>query len=165
MFAAAIVVASISATPIRPAEAATRTPRLDMAATRVQIAGSVWDAYPGLGFVNAACPAPVPRRAGERFTCSIQLRGTFLLVDAEQTDAHGSLRITSQQAVIARDALQKFIAGQTTLPGTVNCGPAPWIVARPGQKLTCTATLADGVRTVEVTVRDTNGTVTITGVR
>ena len=45
------------------------------------------------------------------------------------------------------------------------CGAAPFHVARPNQVLTCRAALADGTaRTVELTVADTAGNVTITGV-
>ena len=45
---------------------------------------------------------------------------------------------------------------------TVTCGSSAFIVARPGQKVTCSARLADGTtRQVEVLVRGVDGTITI----
>ena len=95
----------------------------------------------------------------------MQLPGAFLVVDAVETDGNGTVSFTSPQAVIAKLSLEQFVAANASLPARVDCGPAPWHTARPGQKVVCAADLADGTtRTVELTVQDTAGTVTITGV-
>jgi Domain of unknown function (DUF4333) len=126
---------------------------------------SVHAAYPDLVFGNVACPSGITRKRGVKFTCTVQLPGTFLVVEALQTDGNGNVSLSTQQAVIPSQLLRQFVAVNSSLPATVDCGPAPWRVARPGEKITCGVTLADGTtRTVELTVQDTAGNVTVTAV-
>ena len=134
-------------------------------AARRTVERSVHQAYPDLAFGNVACPDGIRQARGEKFTCTVQLPGTFLVVDAVQTDNRGNVALTTQQAVISSQLLRQFVGVNSSLPATVDCGPAPWRVARPGQKITCGVTLADGTaRTVELTVQDTAGNVTVTAV-
>jgi hypothetical protein len=141
---------------------AAELPRL--AARRV-VERSVHEVYPDLTFGNVACPSAVRRARGVSFTCTVQLPGTFLVVDAEQTDDKGSVDLSTQQAVITTQSLRDFVAANASLPATVDCGPAPFRVARAGQTIDCRAALADGTaRTVQLTVQDTAGNVTITAV-
>ena len=146
---------------VLPASAA-ELPRL---AARRSVESSVHAAYPGLTFGNVACPAGVERARGVSFTCTVQLPGTFLIVDAEQTDGRGTIALSTQQALIPTQALRDFVAQNASLPATVDCGTAPLHVARVGQTIDCRAALADGsARTVQLTVQDTAGTVTISAV-
>ena len=138
---------------------------LDTRATRREIARQVSATYQGLAFGNVACPSGVPRTRGARFTCTVQLPGTFLVFDATQPDGRGTVNFETAQAVLTRQAVEEFVAANASLAATVTCGTAAWLVVRPGQPLTCQATLVDGsVRNVQLTVRDTAGNVTITGV-
>ena len=112
-----------------------------------------------------ACPDGIARKRGVKFTCTVQLPGSFLVVDAVQTDGRGNVSLTTQQAVISSQLLRQFVAINSSLPATVDCGPAPWRVARPREKITCGVTLTDGTaRTVELTVQDTAGNVTVSAV-
>ena len=141
------------------------SPRLDMDAARRQIAALVQQTYPGLAAGNVACPASVARHRGDHFTCTLQVPGSFLVVDAEETDAQGGIHVDSSQAVIAKAQAEQFVAAHATLSAKVDCGPLPWLVLEAGQRFTCTASIADGtVQHVEVTVRDHDGNVAITGV-
>jgi hypothetical protein len=138
---------------------------LSRTAARRTVERSVHQAYPNLEFGNVACPDGIRRARGTKFTCTVQLPGTFLVVDAVQTDTHGTVSLTTQQAVISSQLLRQFVAVNSSLPATVDCGPAPWRVARPGAKITCGVTLADGTtRTAELTVQDTAGNVTVSAV-
>jgi Domain of unknown function (DUF4333) len=138
---------------------------LPRTAARRAVERSVHHAYPELVFGNVACPDGIPRQRGGKFTCTVQLPGTFLVVDATQTDASGNLSLTTQQAVIPSQLLRQFVAVNSSLPATVDCGPEPWRVARPGDKITCAVLLTDGTaRTAELTVQDTAGNVTVTAV-
>ena len=138
---------------------------LSPAAARRTVERSVHQAYPELTFGNVACPGHVRRARGTTFTCTVQLPGTFLVVDATQTDGNGGVSLTTQQAVIPTQLLRQFVGVNSSLPATVDCGPAPFRVARAGEKLTCGVALADGTaRTVELTVQDTAGNVTVTAV-
>ena len=144
-----------------PAGAAT----IDVRPVRAEIARQVTATYPGLAFGNVACPDGVTRRTGRRFTCTVQLPGTFLRLTATQTDSQGTVTFDTEQAVLSRQSLEEFVAASASLPATVTCGTAGWLVVRPGQQLSCHAALADGAsRDVQLTVRDTAGNVTITGV-
>ena len=138
---------------------------LSRTAARRTVERSVHQAYPDLAFGNIACPDGIRRARGAKFTCTVQLPGTFLVVDATQTNGDGNVSLTTQQAVIPSQLLRQFVAVNSSLPATVDCGPAPWRVARAGEKIICGVTLADGTaRTVELTVQDTAGNVTVTAV-
>jgi hypothetical protein len=153
--------ACVVATLVLPASAA----ELPRTAARRTVEASVHEAYPGLTFGNVACPAGVRRALGVSFTCTVQLPGTFLIVDAKQTDARGTIELSTQQALIPTQALRDFVAQNASLPATVDCGMGPLRVARVSQTIDCRATLADGTaRTVQLTVQDTAGTVTISAV-
>jgi hypothetical protein len=144
-----------------PADAA----ELSRAAARRTVERSVHEAYPNLTFGNVACPSGIQRARGVKFTCTVQLPGTFLVVDAEQTDGKGTVQLSTQQAVIPTQALRDFVAQNASLPATTDCGAAPFRVARAGQTIDCTAALADGTtRAVQLTVQDSAGNVTITAV-
>jgi hypothetical protein len=132
---------------------------------RAEIARLVGATYPGLAFGNVACPGAVTRAVRTTFTCTVQLPGAFLVVDATQTDGRGSVTLSSPQAVLTKQGLEQLVAANASLAATVDCGPAAWVVRRPGQQLSCTAALADGTtRTVQLTVRDAAGNVAITSV-
>ncbi len=138
---------------------------LDTRATRREIARQVGATYQGLAFGNVACPDGVARKNRARFTCTVQLPGTFLVFDATQTDGRGTVSFETTQAVLTKQVVEQFVAANASLAATVTCGTAAWLVLRPGQQFTCQATLADGsVRDVQLTVRDVAGNVTITGV-
>jgi hypothetical protein len=150
-----------AATVAAPAGAA----ELGTIATRRTVEALVHQAYPDLVFGNVACPDRVARKQGVKFTCTVQLPGTFLVVDAVQTDAKGTVTLSTGQAVIPNVLLQQFVAANASLPATVDCGPGAWRLARPGTTISCTTTLADGTtRQVQLTVNDTAGNVTITAV-
>ena len=155
------LVAGAWATVVTPASAA-ELPRL---AARRTVERSVHEAYPDLTFGNVACPAGIQRARGVSFTCTVQLPGTFLVVDAKQTDGSGTIALSTQQALIPTAALRDFIAKNASLPATVDCGPGPFRVAHAGQTIDCGATLADGTtRNVQLTVQDTAGNVTLSAV-
>ena len=138
---------------------------VDSTPVRKAIAKQVGATYPGLEFGNVACPDGVTRRRNVRFMCTVQLPGTFLFVEATQTDGNGTVAFETIHAVLERQALEGFVAANASLPATVTCGATAWLVARPGQVVTCHAAITDGSqRDVQVTVRDTAGDVTITGV-
>jgi hypothetical protein len=161
LFVLAAVVAVLTLGVAPPAGAAD----LSRTAARRTVERSVHDAYPDLQFGNIACPDGIRRARGVKFTCTVQLPGTFLVVDAVQTDGSGTVSLTTQQAVISTQLLRQFVGVNSSLPATVDCGPAPWRVARPGEKITCGVTLADGTaRTAELTVQDTAGNVTVSAV-
>ena len=120
---------------------------------------------PDLAFGNVACPEAVSKQVGTKFSCTVQLPGAFLVVDGTVSSANGTVTFLAAQAVLPKAQLEQFVAANASLPATVSCGAAPFLVARPNQVVTCRAALADGTaRTVELTVADTAGNVTITGV-
>ena len=68
--------------------------------------------------------------------------------------------------MIPTQGLRDLVSQNASLPATVDCGPAPFQVARAGHVVTCATTLADGTaRQVDLTVQDTAGNVTISAVR
>lgn len=132
---------------------------------RAEIARLVDANYPGLPHGNVACPGRVARARGSAFTCTVQVAGGFLVVEATQTDARGTVALATPQAVLAKQRLEDLVAANASLAATVDCGAGPWFVRRPGEQLVCRASLADGSgHDVQLTVRDPDGNVTITAV-
>ena len=159
----AVLVLGVAAASFAPDAASAAT--LGNVALRRSVEQLVHQTYPDLPFGNVWCPDRVERRRGATFACTVQLPGTFLVVDGRETNGAGSVSLSSAQAVIAATSLQQFVAANSSLPATVDCGPMPWHAVRPGTKLDCATTLADGTRrTVELTVGDSAGNVTITAV-
>ena len=131
---------------------------------RHDVAALVRTTYPDVPVGNVACPASVPKRSGATFHCTVQLPGAFLVVDGT-VGAGSAVTLAAAHAVLPKAQLEQFVAANASLPATVDCGPAPFRVARPGQVVSCRAALADGTaRTVGVTVADTAGNVTISAV-
>ncbi|MET0627882.1 MAG: DUF4333 domain-containing protein [Acidimicrobiia bacterium] len=155
--------ALLAGTGSTPAGAAS-SPMVSTARARTEIARLVETTYPGLAHGNVACPPTARRVTGATFTCTVQLPGTFLVVDATQSGTTGSFSLATPQAVLTKQAMEQFVAANASLSATVDCGPA-FLVRRPGDTVTCSAALADGTtRVVTLTVRDTSGAVTITSV-
>jgi hypothetical protein len=143
---------------------AASSPTVSTARARTEIARLVDATYPGLAHGNVACPPTASRATGATFSCTVQLPGTFLVVDATQSGPTGSFSLSTPQAVLTKQAMEQFVAANASLTATVDCGPA-FLVRRPGEQVLCSAALADGTtRTVALTVRDATGAVTITGV-
>jgi hypothetical protein len=161
VLAAAVVVASAAsvmiASPVRAATVGTTK-------ARTEIASLVRSTYSGMPFGNVACPTSVRRAAGVTFSCTVQLPGTFLVIDAAQRDGTGAVELSTQQAVLTKQALESLVAANASIPATADCGPTAWLVRNPGDVVSCAAALSDGTtRTVQLTVRDTAGNVTIIG--
>jgi hypothetical protein len=162
--AAVLSIVVVLGTP-STASAATNARALPRDGVRREVGRLVHTTYPNLAFGNVACPEAVAKRAGTKFACTVQLPGAFLVVDGTVSSGDGTVSLAAAQAVIPKAQLEQFVGANTSLPAIVDCGAAPFHVARPNQVVTCRASLADGtVRTVELTVADTAGTVTITGV-
>jgi hypothetical protein len=159
-FAAAGAAALLLVTTAAPGGAAT----LPGTGIRRNVTELVRSTYPDLPIGNVACPDRVAKRSGTTFHCTVQLPGAFLVVDG--TVGTGSaVTLAAAHAVLPKAQLEQFVAANASLPATVDCGSAPFRVARPGQVLSCRAALADGTaRTVGVTVADTAGNVTISSV-
>jgi hypothetical protein len=138
---------------------------LDRDATRRTVEQLVHTTYPTLGFGNIACPSGLARRRGAQFTCTVQLPGAFLVLTGRETDARGTVAFASDQVLLSRDALQQFVAQNSSIDSLVDCGAAPWRTARVGVTIGCAVLLADGSsRHVDLSVRDAEGTVAIIGV-
>jgi hypothetical protein len=70
---------------------------LSRTAVRRAVERSVHRAYPDLTFGNVACPDHVRRARGATFSCTVQLPGTFLVVDATQRNGDGNVSLTTHR--------------------------------------------------------------------
>ena len=157
-----LVAAATSSSSAAPAGAAD----LSRTAARRTVERSVHQAYPDLAFGNVACPDRVRRARGATFTCTVQLPGTFLVVEATQTNGDGNVSLTTQQAVIPTQLLRAVRRGQLLVAAPPSTAARHRSASpRAGEKIVCGVRLADGTaRTVELTVQDTAGNVTVTAV-
>ena len=95
----------------------------------------------------------------------MQLPGTFLVVDAKQTDGSGTIALATEQAVIPTQLLQQFVGV------TRRCPQRSTAARRPGSSPARAQTIYVRRRTgrrhrphVELTVQDTAGNVTVSAV-
>jgi len=162
---AAIVLVALATGAMLGGAGAASASTLSTARARDEIARLVTTAYPDLEVGNVVCPPTTRGAAGTTFTCTVQVPGTFLVVDATQDGTTGQVSLTTPDAVLTKPAMEQFVAASTSIGALVDCGSAPAIVRRPGQTVVCHALLDDGTgRTVTLSVRDTAGTVVIASV-
>lgn len=133
------------------------SPTLDTAHLQRAIAGSIL-AQHGL-HVAVSCPANVPRRVGERFTCTAHLVVGAYPVSATVTTSSGQVRYANAAPLTAlnigrvRSAITASILAQRHLRATVSC-PAQ-VLQQAGVSFTCTATI--GPRSYPFRVTETDG--------
>lgn len=137
---------------------------LDRKKLAKQVGVTVTAAHPDLPVTKVVCtPKKVKRKAGATATCGV-VAGTYALeMLVTVTDKSGNVTIASTQAVIPKANAEFLVAANATLPATADCGPATYLVKKPGESFTCTATFADGTQsTVTVTPTDVAGNASIT---
>jgi Domain of unknown function (DUF4333) len=95
---------------------------------------------------NVTCPARVPQRRGDVFTCTATLDVGSYPVSVTQTNASGRVRYDSQQPLIALNvakverAITTSIARQRGLAANVRCPPE--VLQRAGIRFSCVAITA-----------------------
>ena len=136
---------------------------LDRTKLAKQVGVAVAAAHPDLAVTRVRCPKTVKAKAGVTALCTVTA-GTFPLeMLVTVVDRKGNVTITATQAVIPKASAEFLVASNSTLGATVDCGPAPYLVRRPGEPITCTATFPDGTQSqVTLTVNDVAGNATIT---
>ena len=134
-------------------------------ATRREIARQVGASYQGLAFGNVACPDGVARKADRASPAPCSSRAMFLVFDATQTDGRGTVSFENTQAVMTRSAVEQFVAAKRAARGDGPCGNRGGARRAAGRPAHLPGEHRRRVeRTVQLTVRDTAGNVTITGV-
>ena len=84
--------------------------------------------------------AAAPVAAGGATVSTARARAEFerLVVDAGQAGG-GAVTLRSPQAALTKQGLEQLVTANASLTATVDCGPAPFVVRRPGQTVTCAA--------------------------
>ena len=156
-------VALIGALSGTPAGAA--APTIDGRRLAKAVRTTVTPQLAGLQVTAVRCPRRVTAKVGTTAVCDVTASGLNLQMLVTATDRRGGVTVASTQAVIPTAAAVTFVQNNTTVPATVDCGEAPWIVRPPGQTFSCTATFPEGqVQQVLVSVTDVAGNVAITAV-
>lgn len=138
---------------------------LDRKKLTKQVGASVAAAYPDLPVTKVRCPKKVKVKAGVTAACTVTAGDYTLGMLVTVADKKGNVTIASTQALIPKATVEGLIAFSTTLPATVDCGPAPYIVKLPGETFVCTARFEDGTaQQVTVTNNDAAGNVSLTSV-
>ena len=156
------LVAVVIAVAIAPAAGAVEL--LDRKKLTKAVAATVTAAHPDLPVTKVVClPKKVKRKPGATATCGVAAGPYALEMLVSVTDKLGNVTIASTQAVIPKANAEFLVAANATLPATANCGPAPYLVKKPGESFTCTASFADGTQSVvTVTPTDVAGNAVIT---
>jgi hypothetical protein len=128
------------------------------------VAATVTAAHPDLPVTKVVClPKKVKRKPGATATCGVDAGGFALEMLVTVNDKRGNVSIASTQALIPKANAEFLVAVNATLPATADCGPAAYLVKKPGESFTCTATFADGTQSVvTVTPTDVAGNASIT---
>lgn len=146
-----------------PAGAA--APEIDGRRLARAVRATVTPQLTGLEVTAVRCPKRVRAKAGATAVCDVTASGLILQMLVTATDRRGGVTVASTQAVIPTTAAVAFVQSNATVPATVDCGEAPWIVRPPGQTFSCTATFPEGqVQQVLVSVTDVAGNVAIAAV-
>ncbi len=142
--------------------------RLDTTEMRSQIASTLRTRYAPASVGAVTCPGKVRARKGASFRCTVDVGGVPVAVTVKQTDAEGSLSLSTDKAVIVVAKVHDDLTHQLQAayrsdsgvpPVTVDCGPDEVQVLAVGAHLRCTAATPAGSLAYQVRVRDTAGTV------
>lgn len=121
-----------------------------------QLAGTFSIAKPAVH-----CPAAVPAAAGSKFTCKTTLYGQALTVNGKVTGPRGQVEVKPATAVVvtseAEAELGKKLSESFRQPTDVSCDVPSLLVATPGRKFSCTATVGTIKRQLAVKVLGTSG--------
>lgn len=138
---------------------------LDSKKLAKQVASTVRTAYPELAVEKIKCPKKIKQKTGVVAKCTTAAGGQKLAFKVTQTNRKGNVMIEASQAVITKAKAEEFVAANSSLPATVDCGPNPYLVISPGLTFMCTAVFGDQTtQKVTVSVNDVAGNVTITQV-
>jgi len=138
-------------------------PLLDRASTQLEVGRAVAEGVaPAIEAVS--CPGEVPAGKGESFRCAVELAdgaGT-LPVAVDQVDDDGTLKVTPGRAVLTDEAIaEQLKAGLGQQFGRsfqADCGDRGPSVRDPDDVVVCQARDKTSRRSVEVTIVDTEGT-------
>jgi hypothetical protein len=155
---AAVVVAAVAAgcgsTPARTVDAG----RLEG-----QISNGLAQRY-GVTRPTVTCPPGEANTAGTTFACHARLGGQDLTVNA-QVHVPDDVRWQPAASILSNamtaQAIESRLADQAGGHLQAACGPSPVRVVAVGASFDCTATVAGGARTVQVTATDLTGDVSL----
>lgn len=143
--------------------------KYDAGAIEAKLKSSQQGKTGGLPIGDAACPEDVKITEGVTFTCTLAIDGIeapykIVLTKVEEDTAH--IEIAPAKAIIATSAAAGFVKKNLNSqdPGiTVVCGKAgeKLILADPGDTIACTASLGTDREVINLTVKDTQGNVTV----
>lgn len=162
----AVVTAALLTLTVLDAPGAGADEILDGAQLAKRVAATVRAAHPDLPVKRVRCrPASIEPRRASTARCTVTAGGYRLVMRVTVADRRGNVTIASTQAVIPTANAEYLVAANSTLPVTADCGSAPYIVRKPGESFTCTATFADGTQSqVTLTPTDVAGNASITAV-
>ncbi|MBM3660508.1 MAG: DUF4333 domain-containing protein [Actinobacteria bacterium] len=159
------VLALVLTAAVLTAPAAGAVDLLDRKKLRAQVGATVAATYPDLPVTKVVCPKKVKVKAGVAATCTVTAGAYSLAMLVTVGDKKGNVTITSTQALIPKATAEGMVAFSATLATTVDCGPDPYLVKRPGETFVCTARFEDGTsQQVTLTTNDVAGNVSITSV-
>ena len=116
------------------------------------------------------CPrATVPKRKGFRFVCTVDVDRAPLRILLTETDGNGRVHWVQSEALIFTKKVEAAVAtyanGHAHPAREVSCGSASVLTRKPGEKITCRVTYADGITgSAVVGVKDVNSNVALLGV-
>ena len=116
------------------------------------------------------CPrATVPKRKGFRFVCTVDINRAPLHIVLTETDRNGRVHWVQSEALIftkkVEAAVAAYGAGHGHPTRKVSCGSQAVLTRKPGAKITCQVTYADGsTGSAVVGVKDVNSNVALLSV-
>lgn len=137
---------------------------LDVEQTESSIRAQLIEAY-DVEIASVVCDDEIPVEEDRVFRCDAQVGDETVGVLVRQSDAEGTLEVTSEQALLSTDAVETDIAAAladrfSRDDVVVTCdGPAERI-EEPDATFTCEAIDGDESREVTVRVRDPRGALT-----
>lgn len=137
------------------------TRNLDMEAVKTSVRDMVTQQI-GANVKSVTCPDSREIKAGDSFSCKVEIDHGATDVQVTQKDDAGNIDMKTTRTVLKVGDLEKLIAAQiqqnSGLEATVDCGPKfrPSIA---NETFDCTATAGADTAQVRVTVKDEEGNV------
>lgn len=121
---------------------------------------------PNLSVEGAECPDEVDLHEGSQFECTVTIEGveapySVTLEEDDPEGDSGSFHIEPAAAIIDVSIVENFLEEQPGDPTDVSCGAEAVIVGDVGDTFDCTVDAFGEQQTVQMIIKDLDGTVAI----
>ncbi|MDQ4096730.1 MAG: DUF4333 domain-containing protein [Actinomycetota bacterium] len=146
---------------------ATRTRQIDSEEVEALVVQRQKERHPGFRVGTATCPGDLQARAGETFTCTVDIEGQMARINVTVAEVLGSevrYELRPSDAIVDVAGVAAFVRSRLEpewRDARVDCGQSKVRIAAVGSAVECTVFNGTSTRYIQAVVEDRDGSVTL----